>query len=62
MEVLVHDGIGLWLTARRLNHGKFVWPPGDGASTAMLSRAQFDALVMGLPCQRLSDGGVITVL
>src|SRR6218665_2601048 len=61
MKVLVHDGIGVWLAARRLNSGKFVWPR-DAASTAALSRAQFDALVLGLPWQRLGDGGVITVI
>src|SRR6185503_8303566 len=32
MKVLVHDGIGVWLAARRLNRGKFVctvrsWEP-----------------------------------
>jgi transposase len=26
MKVLVHDGVGIWLAARRLNVGKFVWP------------------------------------
>ena len=61
MKVLVHDGIGVWLAARRLNSGKFVWPR-DAASTAALTRAQFDALVLGLPWQRLADGGVITVV
>ena len=61
MKVLVHDGIGVWLAARRLNSGKFVWPR-DAANTASLTRAQFDALVLGLPWQRLGDGGVITVL
>ena len=30
MKVLVHDGIGVWLAARRLNAGKFVWP-AEGA-------------------------------
>ena len=31
MKVLVHDGIGIWLAARRLNQGQFVWPqPGNG--------------------------------
>lgn len=25
MKVLVHDGIGVWLAARRLHRGKFVW-------------------------------------
>ena len=61
MKVLVHDGIGVWLAARRLNSGKLVWPR-DAASTASLTRAQFDALVLGLPWQRLADGGVITVV
>ena len=61
MKVLVHDSIGVWLAARRLNSGKFVLPR-DAASTASLSDAQFDALVLGLPWQRLGDGGVITVV
>lgn len=60
MKVLVHDGIGVWLAARRLNTGKFVWPR-DGA-TASLTRAQFDALVLGLPWQRIGEAGVIRVL
>ena len=51
----------MWLAARRLNSGKFV-TPRDAASTASLTRAQFDALVLGLPWQRLADGGVITVV
>ncbi len=25
MKVLVHDGLGVWLAARGLNSGKFVW-------------------------------------
>lgn len=61
MKVLVHDGIGVWLAARRLNSGRFVWPRGTGA-TVTLSRAQFDALVLGLPWQRIAEAGVITVL
>jgi transposase len=61
LKVLVHDGIGVWLAARRLNAGKFVWPR-DGSTTLTLSRAQFDALVLGLPWQRIGEAGVITVL
>jgi transposase len=60
MKVLVHDGIGVWLAARRLHSGKFIWP-SDG-STLTLSRAQLDALVLGLPWQRIGEAGVITVL
>lgn len=26
MKVLVHDGVGIWLAARRLNQGRFFWP------------------------------------
>lgn len=61
MKVLVHDGIGVWLAARRPNCGKFVWPRNVG-TIASLTQSQFDALVLGLPWQRLGDGGVITVV
>jgi transposase len=61
MKVLVHDGIGVWLAARRLNSGRFVWPK-DTATTAALSRVQLDALVLGLPWQRVGEAGVIRVL
>ena len=54
MKVLVHDGIGVWLAARRLNSGKFVWPR-DAATTATLSRTQFDALVLGLPWKNVGE-------
>lgn len=61
MKVLVHDGIGVWLAARRLNTRRFVWPT-DAAGTLSLSHAQFDALVLGLPWQRIGEAGVITLL
>jgi transposase len=61
MKVLVHDGIGGWLAARRRNSGKFGWPH-DAANTSSLTRARFDGLVLGLHGQRLADGGVITVV
>ena len=61
MKVLVHDGIGVWLAARRLNRGRFVWPRG-GSGTLALTRVQFDALVLGLPWQHVGEAGIITVL
>lgn len=61
MKVLVHDGIGVWLAARRLNKGRFVWPR-DASGTLTLSTVQFDALVLGLPWQRVGGAGVITLL
>ena len=60
MKVLVHDGIGVWLAARRLNAGRFVWPlDGD---TQSLTRVQLDALVLGLPWQRLGEAGIIRTI
>ena len=48
IKVLVHDGIGIWLAARRLHQGKFVWPaPGD--EQWQLEPVQLDALVLGYP-------------
>jgi transposase len=61
IKVLVHDGIGVWLAARRLNAGKFVWPR-DAATTLSVTRAQFDALVLGLPWQRVGGAGIIRIL
>ena len=61
MKVLVHDGIGVWLAARRLNTGRFVWPC-DITGTLSLTQQQFDALVLGLPWQRLGDAGIIRVI
>ena len=62
MKVLVHDGIGIWLAARRLHQGRFVWPTSPGARQLTISRAQLDALVLGLPWQRIGTEGIITVV
>lgn len=61
LKVLVHDGIGVWLAARRLNAGKFVWPR-DSSEKLALSQLRFDALVLGLPWQRIGEAGVISVV
>ena len=61
IKLLVHDGFGVWCAARRLNKGSFEWPrnvPADAAPLA-LSKDQFDALVLGLPWQRLEQMRVI---
>ena len=61
IKLLVHDGFGVWCAARRLNSGRFIWPRDTGSGTALaLSQAQFDALVLGLPWQRLPEMSVIT--
>ena len=61
MKMLVHDGIGVWLAARRLNRGGFVWPQGR-SDTLALTREQLEALVLGLPWQRLGEAGIIRVV
>jgi transposase len=62
MKVLVHDGQGLWLLARRLHQGRFVWPQGEPAQHIELNRTQWEALIMGLPWQRLGADGAIRVV
>jgi transposase len=58
----VHDGFGVWLAARSLNQGKFVWGHADPDGRQLLSAEQLQALVIGLPWRRLGDAAVITVL
>jgi transposase len=57
VKLLVHDGFGVWCAARRLNAGRFSWAAtGSNTSSALaLTGAQFDALVLGLPWQRLPE-------
>ena len=61
LKVLVHDGIGVWLAARRLNRGHFVWPALMGGKVE-LTQEQFDALVLGLPWQRVGAAGIIDLV
>ena len=62
VKLLVHDGFGVWCAARRLNTGHFMWPrtTGNRGETFTLTQQQFDALVVGLPWQRLQQSQVIT--
>ena len=48
---LYWDGTGMWLIAKRLERGRFVWPPiVDGAMT--LTPAQFSILVEAMDWRR----------
>ena len=62
IRLLVHDGFGVWCAARRLNKGSFEWPRdvASDAAPLALTKDQFDALVLGLPWQRLEQMRVIT--
>jgi transposase len=54
IKVMVHDGFGLWLCARRLHRGGFVWASIHERATVPMSTEQLSALIVGLPWQRLS--------
>jgi len=62
MKVLVYDGFGIWLAARRLNRGRFVWTDGTSAITVAMNAEQLQALVTGLPWKTLATDHVIAVL
>lgn len=53
--------IGVWLAARRLHQGRSIWPK-DSCGMLSLARSQLDALMLGLPWQRIGEAGVIAVL
>ena len=61
MKLVMHDGFGLWCAVRRLNTGRLNWPSAQ-AATWQLSRQQFEALMVGLPWQRLESMRAITHL
>ena len=60
IKLLVHDGFGVWCAARRLNAGHFAWPREVTPTPLSLTQSQFDALIVGLPWQRLPEMSVIT--
>jgi len=62
MKVLVYDGFGIWLAARRLNKGHFVWGnERDGVAVA-LNPEQLHALVIGLAWHTLANDHAISVV
>lgn len=47
IKILWHDGVGLSLYAKRLEHGRFIWPsPADGA--VAISAAQLGYMLDGI--------------
>ena len=52
--MLVHDGIGIWLAARRLNEGQFVWAHASSERKQhALTQEQLAGLVVNLQEQAL---------
>ena len=62
MTVLVHDGIRIWLAARWMNRGQFVWPQPGTDTRQAITQEQLAGLVLGLPWQRIGQDGVIRVV
>jgi len=62
VKVFVHDGFGLWLCARRLQQGHFIRPNTHLGARMELSSNQLQALVVGLPWERLNEHAKINVL
>jgi len=62
MKVLVHDGSGLWLCARRLYEVSFIRAHLSEERGVALSHEQLQAIVVGLPWQRLDERTKIRVL
>jgi transposase len=62
MKVFVYDGFGIWLAARRLNKGRFIWTNGDQTVVTALNPEQLRALVTGLPWQTLTHDHAIMVV
>jgi transposase len=61
LKVLVHDGFGIWLCARRLHQGRFVWAGADAGSRLTITSEQLQALVLGLPWCRIGAQATIRV-
>jgi transposase len=62
MKVLVHDGFGLWLCARRLYEGSFMRAVLTKDRGVAVSHEQLQAIVVGLPWERLDERTKIRVL
>jgi transposase len=62
MKVLIHDGFGLWLCARRLYEGSFIRAGLTQERALALSHEQLQAIVVGLPWERLDERTKIRVL
>tara|TARA_R110002073_G_scaffold324326_1_gene502167 strand:- start:1820 stop:2182 length:363 start_codon:yes stop_codon:yes gene_type:complete len=59
MKILLCDGFGLWLLARRLHRGRFVWSALRQGEAVAIDALQLQALVSGLPWQYAAADFVI---
>lgn len=61
IKLLVHDGIGIWLCARRLHQGRFIWASAGSGTHAAISHEQLQALLVGLAWWRIGAQATIRV-
>jgi transposase len=61
IKLLVHDGMGIWLCARRLHQGRFAWANAESGPRLMISHEQLQALLIGLPWCRIDAHATIRV-
>ena len=61
IKVLIHDGIGIWLCARRLHQGRFLWASAGSEARLTLTLEQLQALVIGLPWCRIGVNATIRI-
>ncbi len=62
IKVLVHDGFGLWLCARRLYEGCFIRTGVHHDRGMPLTHEQLQAIVVCLPWERLDERTKIRVI
>lgn len=61
VKALIHDGIGIWLCARRLHQGRFTWGSAESGPRVTISHEQLEALLIGLPWCRIGAQATIRV-
>lgn len=48
LKVLVWDGSGLWVCAKRLERGRFGWPAGNGSRSVTMRPEELTMLINGM--------------
>lgn len=61
IKILIHDGIGVWLCARRLHQGRFIWASAASGTQVAISHEQLQALLIGVAWWRMGAEASIRV-